>query len=66
MAALLLWPIILIYKDAIRTALPILVGCFGATFSLTSIEEWCLHVLPSLLPVLGLIVITLVVLKEQL
>jgi len=66
MAVLLVWPLILIYKDGIFASFPILVGCYGAAFSLTSIEDWCLHVLPTLLPVLGLIVITLVILKEQL
>jgi hypothetical protein len=64
-AAPLLWPLILIYKDTIRPSLPSLAGRYWAALSLASIERWCFRVFPSALPVLGLIVATLVILREQ-
>jgi hypothetical protein len=65
-AALVLWPVDLIFKDSFSASPLTLVIRFVVTFPLSAFGEWCLRVLPSALPVLGLIVAALVILREQL
>ena len=65
-AALLLWFAILIYRNDLVPFLSILAGHYWTVLSWFSIEDWLLRVLPPALPVLGLIVATLVILREQL
>jgi hypothetical protein len=64
-AVLLLWPPILIYRSGLVPSLPVIAGHYWNTHSLISIEDWFLRVLPSALPVLGLIAVTLMILREQ-
>ena len=65
-AALLLWFPILIYWNDLVPSLSTLAGHYRTVLSWFSIGAWLLRVLPSALPVLGLIVATLVILREQL
>lgn len=65
MADLLLWPLI-IYRNDLVASLPALAGHYWTVLSWFPIEDWPLRVLPPALPVLGLIVATLVILREQL
>lgn len=65
-AALLLWFPILIYRNDLVPSLSTLAGHYWTVLSCFSIEDWLLRVLPPALPVLGLIVATLVILREQL
>jgi hypothetical protein len=65
-AALVLWPVDLIFKDSFSDFPLTLVSRFVVTFPLSAFGEWCFRVLPSALPVLGLIVATLVILREHL
>lgn len=66
MAALLLWPLILIYRNGLVISLPAFAGYYWTTLSLTSIEAWFLRALPHAFPVLNLLIATLVILREQL
>ena len=63
-AGLILWSLIIIYRDGIRTPLPILVGCSVAVFSMTPRQSWRSHALPFALALLALIVATFVVVQD--
>lgn len=63
-AGLILWSLIVIYRDAIRNPFPILVGCSVAVFSITPRQSWRSHVLPFAFALLGHIVATFVVVQE--
>ena len=65
-AALLLWFAILIYRNDLVPSLSTLAGHYWTVLSWFSIEDWLLRVLPLALPVLGLMLATLVILREQL
>ena len=65
-AAPFLWFPILIYRNDLVPSLSTLAGHYWTVLSWFSIEDWFLRVLPPALPVLGLIVATLVILREQL
>ena len=65
-AAPLLWIPILIYRNDLVPSLSTLAGHYWTVLSWFSIEDCLLRVLPPALPVLGLSVATLVILREQL
>ena len=63
-AGLILWFLIFIYRDDIRTPLPILVGCCAAVFSMAPRQSWRSHALPFASTLLGHIFATFVVVQE--
>jgi len=63
-AGLILWSLILVYRDGIRTPLPILFDCCAAVFSITPSRTLRSHALPLALVLLGLVVATFVVVQE--
>lgn len=61
-AGLILWSLIFVYRDGIRTPLPILVGSCAAVFSMAPRQSYRSHALPFAL--LEHIVTTFVVVQE--
>ncbi len=57
-AALVLWPVALLYRNTFSVSPLSLVEQVVTALSLTPIGDWCLRVLPIALPVLSLILIT--------
>jgi hypothetical protein len=65
-AALVCWPVVLIYKDSFSASSLVLVNRFVNAFPFPAFEDWCSRVSTSLLCVLSLILITLLILRNQL
>lgn len=63
-AALVLWPVALLYRNTFSVSPLSLVEQVVAALPLTPIGDWCLRVLPIALPVLSLILITLAFLRN--
>jgi hypothetical protein len=63
-AGLILWSLIFIYRDGIRTPLPILVGCCAAVFSMALRQSRRSHNLSFASILLEYIVATFVVVQE--
>lgn len=63
-AGLILWSLIFIYRDGIRTPLPILVGCCAAVFSMAPGQSWRSHALPFAFTLLEHIPAIFVVVQE--
>ena len=57
--ALLIWPVISLLRDGLPHSLPILVGCFGAAFSMIRTPAWNGHYLSFSLVALGLVLAVL-------
>jgi hypothetical protein len=63
-AGLILWSLIFIYRDDIRTPPPILVGCCAPVFSMAPRQSWHSRALPFASTLLEHIVAIFVVVQE--
>lgn len=63
-AALVLWPVALLYRNTFSVSPLSLVEQVAVALPFTPIGDWCLRVLPIALPVLSLILITLAFLRN--